>query len=127
MLAFAFWDIFSPLRSSALLALGLPLPDLDGVITFYQIKKRPGWVPSLSRGLGVFALPRRAAVPHHRKKSPVILSQHRRISRCGDCRLRDLIKGSFAFTRPFFPSPGFSFRLGDSLGFTPGFTPHRCQ
>ncbi len=56
LLAFACWDVVSPLRDSAFLAVGLPAfyPDLNRVITFRMNEKQPGWVPSMLRGLGVF-------------------------------------------------------------------------
>ena len=55
ILAFAWWDIISPLRDSAFLAVGLPAqnPDLIGVTTFRANEKQSGWVPSVLRGLGV--------------------------------------------------------------------------
>ena len=58
VLAFACWDIISPLRDWAFLAVGLPAqnPDLVGVTTFRVNEKQSGWVPSLLRGLGVLLL-----------------------------------------------------------------------
>jgi hypothetical protein len=40
--------------------------------------------------------------------------------------LRSLYEGSFAFTRPVFPLPGFSQWLGVSLDFTRGVVPSHC-
>jgi len=57
VLAFASWDIIPLLGSSAALALGLPSPDPDRVITFRTIEKRPGWMSSIPRGRGVCVLP----------------------------------------------------------------------
>jgi hypothetical protein len=50
-----FLAILCPLGSWAFLAVGLPAPvarpDPDGVVTFRAHELRPGWVPSLPRGL----------------------------------------------------------------------------
>ncbi len=117
VLAFAFWDIISPLRDSAFLAVGLPAlnPDLNRVTTFRVNEKQPGWVSSLLRGDGVF-LPELAGPE---ASSPNIAAY----SRCGDPTSRSLIEDSFAFTRPVSPLPGHRLRLAVSLGFNLRFTP----
>jgi hypothetical protein len=103
-----FLVILCPLGSWAFLAVGLPVPlpgpDPDGVATFRAHELRPGWVPSLPRGL---------RCPHGRQVIP-----GRRLPPCsgrpctpvqqpttGGFLSRGIIKGSRSFTRPAFPSP----------------------
>jgi hypothetical protein len=116
MLAFACWDIFSPLRDSAFLAVGLPAlcPDHNRVITFRMSEKQPGWVPSVLRGPGVFTGCGGVSLP---------LSQITAFSRCDDLVSRSLIEDSLSFTRPVSPLPGDRIRLAVSLGFNLCFTP----
>jgi hypothetical protein len=103
-----FLVILCPLGSWAFLAVGLPVllpgPDPDGVATFRAYELRPGWVPSLPRGL---------RCPHGRQ---VIPGRHmppcsgpslypRPAPTTGGFLSRGIIKGSRSFTRPAFPSP----------------------
>ena len=116
MLAFACWDIISPLRDSAFLAVGLPAqnPDLVGVTTFRVDEKRSGWVLSLLRGLGVSMLLIPGAA-----SCPVITA----FSRCDDRSSRSLNESSLVFTRPISLWPGYRLRLAVPLGFNLCFTP----
>lgn len=54
LLAFASWTFLLPLRSSAVLAVGLLeiIPNLIEVIMFCSVELRLGWVPFLLRGNG---------------------------------------------------------------------------
>src|SRR5262249_25075178 len=87
-----------------------------------------GWVPPLPRShwCPSTSTEWRCAFRWH-GVIPVTTARYHRVSHSGDLRSRGLIRGSLAFTRPFFPLPGFSVWLRDSLGFTPCFTPCRCQ
>ena len=112
--AFASWSSCArqgtgPSLRSAYRSL-LPGPDPDGVATFRAHELRPGWVPSLPRGL---------RCPHGRQVIP-----GRRTPPCSGPSLyprpqpttggflsRGIIKGSLSFTRPAFPwpvAPGWS-------------------
>ena len=86
-----------------------------------------GWVPPLPRSHWCPSTSTGGDAPFAGTVVPVTTARYHRISHSGDLRLRGLIRGSLAFTRPFFPLPGFSVWLRDSLGFTPCFTPCRCQ
>ena len=112
--AFASWSSCArqgtgPSLRSAYRSL-LPGPDPDEVATFRAHELRPGWVPSLPRGL---------RCPHGRQVIP-----GRRTPPCSGPSLyprpqpttggflsRGIIKGSLSFTRPAFPwpvAPGWS-------------------
>jgi hypothetical protein len=113
-----FLVILCPPGIWAFLAVGLPVllpgPDPDGVATFRAHELRPGWVPSLPRGL---------RCPHGRQVIP-----GRRMPPCsGGFLSRGIIKGSRSFTRPAFPwpvAPGWS---GSPRASSPGFTPRRYR
>jgi len=128
--AFASWSSCArqgagPSLRSAYRSL-LPGPDPDGVATFRAHELRPGWVPSLPRGL---------RCPHGRQVIP-----GRRLPPCsgrpctpvqqpttGGFLSRGIIKGSRSFTRPAFPwpvAPGWS---GSPRASSPGFTPRRYR
>ena len=93
----------------------------------HQSRYEWGGCPLYPGAIGVPAHPYDGDVPFAGTVVPVTTTRYHRISPSGDLRSRGLIRGSLAFTRPFFPLPGFSVWLRDSLGFTPCFTPCRCQ
>ena len=70
-----FMVILCPLGSWAFLTVGLPVPDLgpdpNGVVTLRTHEMRPGWVPSVPRGL---------RYPHGWRDSPAAA---RRLSTAG--------------------------------------------
>ena len=106
--AFASWSSCARQGSWAFLAVGLPVllpgPDPDGVATFRAHELRPGWVPSLPRGLrcphGRQVIPGRRMPPcsgpslyprpatHHRR---LLITRHH--------------QGFTVVHRPAFPSP----------------------
>jgi len=98
-----------PLRSAYQTYTGL---DDDGVSTFPRSEIRPGWVPSIPRGQAVFPQPADLPRPPpaaSQRLGPVPRSCS---SSTRGSDSRGIIKGSLAFTRPAFPSPVTTGRIG---------------
>ena len=125
-----FLVILCPPGNWAFLAVGLPVllpgPDPDGVATFRAHELRPGWVPSLPRGLrcphGRQVIPGRRTPPCSGPSLyPRPATRHRRLL------ITRHHQGFTSFTRPAFPSPVAPGWNGSPRAFPPGFTPRRYQ
>ena len=80
-----------------------PAPGPDGVSTFHTSELRPDWLPSLPRDPTVLSRPVRSLRSPFAPSARGQALSPRCSSHLRSCRLRGVIKGSLAFSRPAFP------------------------
>ena len=116
--------ILYPLRTSALLTVGLPdhtrSPDLNGIATFPRQENRSGWAPPRPRGGGVLPADKKypAGTRGFSTANPTLppTATHPR-----EDLSRGITGGSLTFARPIHSlRPSFPRMEQETFGFTPG-------
>jgi hypothetical protein len=127
--ALACYVIPSPLRTSALLTVGLPEHtrlDLNGITAFRRYETRSGWASPISRG-------RRCPPdqPGHHRSAPAASQRPALHPRCHNPSAREVLtrhqRRFTRLTRPIFPLPVAPGRNGNPSAFPSGFAPRRYQ
>jgi hypothetical protein len=129
--AFASWPSFARRGIGPSSRLAYPAPllqsrDLDGIVTFCTHETRPGWVPSIPRGLRCL---------HGRKASPTAacrLTTAKSLSPGPATTIRGLLSRGINQGFTIIHPSGLPLTCGsrveqEPLGFSPSFTPHRYQ